>query len=62
VGSVGSEQGWSTVFARTEIGEEVVKGAEDKGYIEVMGIEKAGLESIRRLVKRKKKSGMERSK
>lgn len=62
VGSVGSEQGWSTVFARTEIGEEVVKGAEDKGYIEVMNIEKAGLESIRRLVKRKKKSGMERCK
>jgi coenzyme F420 hydrogenase subunit beta len=61
VGSVGSEQGWSTVFARTERGEGVVRGAVEKGYIEVMDLEKAGLESIRRLSKRKKKSGMQRS-
>jgi coenzyme F420 hydrogenase subunit beta len=58
VGSVGAEQGWSTVFARTEIGEQVVQGAVEKGYIEVMKIEKNGLESIRRLSKRKKKSGI----
>lgn len=61
VGSVGSEEGWSTVFARTEIGERVVQGAVEKEYIEVMNIEKNGLESIRRLSKRKKKSGMQRS-
>ncbi|MDI6886194.1 MAG: Coenzyme F420 hydrogenase/dehydrogenase, beta subunit C-terminal domain [archaeon] len=61
IGSVGSEEGWSTVFARTEIGEEVVRGALEKGYIEVMKIERAGLESIRRLAKKKKESGMQRS-
>ncbi|MBE0516438.1 MAG: Coenzyme F420 hydrogenase/dehydrogenase, beta subunit C-terminal domain [Methanophagales archaeon] len=61
VGSVGAEQGWSTVFARTEIGEQVVQGAVENGYIEVMNIEKIELESIRRLAGRKKKSGMQRS-
>ena len=54
VGSVGSKEGWSTVFARTEIGEEVVKGAAEKGYIEVMKIEKIDLGSIQRLAERKK--------
>jgi len=61
VGSVGSEEGWSTVFVRTERGEEVVRGAVEKGYIEVMKMERAGLESIRKLAKRKKESGMRRS-
>lgn len=61
IGSVGSEEGWSTVFARTERGEEVVKGAAEKGYIEVMNMEKDGLESIRKLAKSKKEKGMQRS-
>lgn len=61
VGSVGSEDGWSTVFARTKIGEEVVKGALEKGYIETMKMKRAGLESIRKFVERKKESGMQRS-
>jgi len=54
VGSVGSEEGWSTVFVRTERGEEVVKGAVEKGYVEVKEIEKKGLGLIRRLAKSKK--------
>jgi coenzyme F420 hydrogenase subunit beta len=54
VGSVGSEDGWSTVFVRTEIGEEVVKGALEQGYIEVKEIEDKGLGLIRRLAKSKK--------
>lgn len=57
VGSVGSEQGWSTVFTRTALGEEVVRAAEEKGYIELRDLEKAGLDSIRRLSRRKKKKG-----
>lgn len=57
VGSVGSEEGWSTVFVRTEKGEEVVKGASEKGYIEVKGIEKKGLGLIRRLATSKRKRG-----
>lgn len=39
VGSVGSEEGWSTVFVRTEKGEEVVESAVEKGYVEVKEIE-----------------------
>ncbi|MCK4475274.1 MAG: Coenzyme F420 hydrogenase/dehydrogenase, beta subunit C-terminal domain [Methanophagales archaeon] len=49
VGSVGSEDGWSTVFARTEKGEETVKGALEEGYIEAKEMEEKGLGLIRRL-------------
>lgn len=62
VGSVGSEEGWSTVFVRTVQGEEVLDGALEKGYIEVMKLERSGLESIQSLAKRKKESSMLRSK
>ncbi len=61
VGSVGSEEGWSTVFVRSEKGEELVKGALAKGYIEVKEIEDKGFGLIRRLAERKKASGMARS-
>jgi coenzyme F420 hydrogenase subunit beta len=55
VGSVGSEEGWSTVFARTKTGEEIVEGAVEKGYIEAKEIEPKGLGLIRRLGERKRK-------
>ena len=61
VGSVGSEDGWSTVFVRTERGEEVVNAAAEKGYIELKDVGEEGLESIRKLAKSKKESGMQRS-
>ncbi len=54
VGSVGSEDGWSTVFARTERGEEIVEGAREEGYIEAKEIEEKGLGLIRRLGERKR--------
>ena len=57
VGSVGSEEGWSTVLARTELGEEVVKGALEKGFVEVKEVEEKGLGLVRRLAVRKKRSG-----
>jgi len=60
VGSVGSEDGWSTVFIRTERGEEVVNAAAEKGYIEIKEIEEKGLGLIRRLANSKKESGMQR--
>ena len=59
VGSVGSEEGWSTVFVRTEQGEEVVKAAAEKGYIELKELEPKGLDSIRKLARKKKDSGMQ---
>ncbi len=60
VGSVGSEDGWSTVFARTEKGEEIVEGAREKGYIEAKEIEEKGLGLIRRLGERKRRRGSAR--
>ena len=39
----------------------LVKGAQDKGYIEVQEIEDKGFGLIRRLAERKKASGMARS-
>ena len=57
MGSVGSEEGWSTVFARTEKGEEIVKGALEKGYIEVNRIEEKGLGLIRGLGESKRERG-----
>ena len=60
VGSVGSDDGWSTVFARTAQGEALVKAAADKGYIEVKELQEKGLGSIRKLAKGKKESGMQR--
>ena len=57
VGSVGSEDGWSTVFARTENGEAIVNGAAEKGYVEVKELEEKGLDLIRRLGARKRRQG-----
>jgi coenzyme F420-reducing hydrogenase beta subunit len=54
---VGSEEGWSTVFARTKTGEEIVEGAVEKGYIEVKEIEPKGLGLIRRLGESKRRRG-----
>lgn len=53
VGSVGSEPGWSTVLTRTEMGEELLKGAGAKGYIEVVA--DVDLKEIARLTKFKRR-------
>jgi coenzyme F420-reducing hydrogenase beta subunit len=53
VGSVGSEPGWSTVLTRTDRGEELLKGAQAQGYIEVT--EDIALKEIKRLTKYKRK-------
>jgi len=39
VGSDGSEDGWSTVIVRTEIGEEIFSGLENSGYINIKPID-----------------------
>ncbi len=61
VGSVGSEDGWSTVFVRTAQGEGIVKAAAEKGYIELKELEEKGWGALRKLAKSKKESGMQRS-
>ena len=37
IGSIGSEDGWSTLIIRTEKGEEIVKGAIEQKFIEAKG-------------------------
>ena len=51
-GSVGSEDGWTTIIIRSEKGEEIVKGAVEQGYLEVQRI--SNVEAIRKLASRKK--------
>ena len=58
VGSVGSEDGWSTVFVRTKRGEEVVNAAAEKGYIELKELEEKGWGALRQLARSKQESGM----
>ncbi|MGC9443870.1 MAG: Coenzyme F420 hydrogenase/dehydrogenase, beta subunit C-terminal domain [Candidatus Methanospirareceae archaeon] len=60
VGSVGSEEGWSTILVRTAQGEAVLKGALDSGYLEASKIARNELESIQKLAKRKKESNAKR--
>ncbi|MHC1636040.1 MAG: Coenzyme F420 hydrogenase/dehydrogenase, beta subunit C-terminal domain [Candidatus Methanospirareceae archaeon] len=52
IGSVGSDKGWSTVITRTEVGEELIRGAE-KEYIEVKGGE-VDIETVKRVARKKR--------
>ncbi|KKG72278.1 hypothetical protein DU43_02815, partial [Methanosarcina mazei] len=54
-GSVGSPEGWSTVFIRTRKGNEVWSRAVDEGLFETKPIEdvKPGLDLLRKLAKEK---------
>jgi coenzyme F420 hydrogenase subunit beta len=52
VGSVGSPEGWSTVIIRTEEGERVFAGMEEKKFIETKEI--ADISDIKEIASRKK--------
>jgi len=62
VGPVGGDELWSTVFVRPAQGEEIVKAAAEKVYIELKQWEEKGLGALRKLAKSKKESRMQRSK
>ncbi len=53
-GSVGSEDGWTTLIIRTKCGEDAVSFAENTGAIEIKEIDDNGIEAIRKLAFRKK--------
>ena len=55
-GSVGSEDGWTTLIIRTKRGEDAVRFAESAGAIETAEIDDKGIEAIRKLSLRKKKN------
>ncbi len=42
IGAIGSVQGWSTVITRTPRAEEILKGAQDAGYVEVKNLDPMG--------------------
>src|SRR5213593_1718499 len=42
IGAIGSAQGWSTVITRTPRAEEILKGAQDAGYVEVKSLDPMG--------------------
>ncbi len=54
-GSVGSPDGWSTVFIRTKVGNDIWSKAVDAGLFETKPIEevKPGLELVTKLAKEK---------
>jgi len=56
IGAVGSQQGWTTVLVRSEIGEQVFKSAVDEGAIESMPLSevKPGIALVTKLSKKKK--------
>ncbi|MCE8426005.1 MAG: Coenzyme F420 hydrogenase/dehydrogenase, beta subunit C-terminal domain [Candidatus Methanoperedens sp.] len=53
-GGVGSEEGYTTVLARTGLGLELFKDAEDRGYIKIEPLEREGLERVLRQARAKK--------
>ncbi|SCG86725.1 coenzyme F420 hydrogenase subunit beta [Methanobacterium congolense] len=59
-GSVGSPDGWSTVFTRTEGGETIFKAAVEAGVIETKPVNegKFGLEMLTKLATQKKEKAM----
>lgn len=59
-GSVGSGDGWSTVFTRTDVGETVFKAAVEAGVIETKPVNegKFGMEMLKKLATQKKEKAM----
>jgi coenzyme F420 hydrogenase subunit beta len=59
VGSVGSEDGWSTVVVRTEKGLKLLEGAEEDKYVQTKPMTESELKLIERLANKKKKDNKE---
>jgi len=57
-GNVGSPGGWSTVIVRTEVGEGVIKAAEEAGLVEIKPVDegKSGLGLVERLAVMKREA------
>lgn len=56
VGSIGSEDGWSTVIIRSEEGRRVFHEAAEAGYLEFSPLPEKGMELLKKIAKRKKKN------
>jgi coenzyme F420 hydrogenase subunit beta len=53
-GSTGSEIGWTTALTRSKLGEELVKGAAESGFVECKPLGEAGLRAIIEATKKKR--------
>ncbi|MDL5502494.1 MAG: Coenzyme F420 hydrogenase/dehydrogenase, beta subunit C-terminal domain, partial [Candidatus Methanoperedens sp.] len=53
-GSVGSNEGYTTVLARTGLGLELFQNAADRGYIRIETLERQGLDRVLHQAKAKK--------
>jgi len=59
VGSIGSEPGWNTVFARTRRGESLLEHARADGCIQVKETPESGLKLLEKMSLAKKKKAKE---
>lgn len=53
IGSIGSDDGWSTLIVRSEKGEEIVKGAIEQRFIEVEELEESKFQLLNKLAQGK---------
>jgi len=58
VGSIGSENGWSTVILRSEAGEDLMKQAEAAGIIETKKLSEEQIKEVRNLASFKKQENL----
>ncbi|MBR4396584.1 MAG: Coenzyme F420 hydrogenase/dehydrogenase, beta subunit C-terminal domain [Methanobrevibacter sp.] len=59
IGSIGSDDGWSTLIIRTEKGEEIVNGAIEEKFIEAKELEQAQFELLYRIAETKINKNLE---
>ena len=59
IGSIGSDDGWSTLIIRTEKGEEIVNGAIDEKFIEAKDLTESQFELLYRIAETKINKNLE---
>ena len=59
IGSIGSEEGWSTLIIRTKKGEEIVNGALEQKFIEAKELNETQFELLNRIAETKISKNME---
>ena len=59
IGSIGSDDGWSTLIIRTPKGEEIVNGAIEQKFIEAKELEQPQLELLNKIAKSKIRKNLE---
>ena len=59
IGSIGSEDGWSTVIVRTEKGEEIIEGALEQEFIEAKDFTESQFKLLNRIAESKINKNLE---